>query len=278
MIVQFNYSHEVFLEMMSAIPEIEIYCTGGNVVESEREDWLKVHGSVPDNINFGRHDNPDAVVQGDDPDVRVTNNRGVVPRRDEWTVYTTETKLAKDPPPGDRFMLIRKGVDVTKFSGWQANLDAPVVTTTNNIQNRPKAAAQAVHNALLESDLDYRAYGRYNEGGFLPHNEMATTLKGASVYANLSKTISPNAVYEAMGVGMPIVTVPGYGAQDAVTHGYNGLVADAPALFVKHVRALLDDPKEAKRLGKNARKTALGRYSRSEFIWRWRVLLKTVTT
>lgn len=273
MIVQFTYSHEVFLEMMSAIEEHDFYLTGGNVVEGEREDFVAVHGEVPDNIHFGRHDNPDIIVNGDDPDVRVTNNRGQQPLRDGWTVYTTERKLADDPPTNPQYMLIRKGIDTEKFSGWQGDLEGPVVTTTNNIQNRQKAAAQDVHAALIESNLDYRAYGRYNKDGRLNHDEMVQELRAASVYANLSKTISPNALYESLAVGLPIVTIPGYGARDAVSHRYNGLISARPDEFVANVRELVDTPGLARTMANHARETAVGRYSREEFVWRWRVVL-----
>lgn len=275
--VQFTYSHEVFLEMMSAIKEHDFYLTGGNVVEGEREDFVAVHGDVPENIHFGRHDDPAITVNGENPDVRVTNNRGQNPLRDGWTVYTTERKLADDPPTNRRYMLIRKGIDTEKFSGWNGDLDGPVVTTTNNIDNRPKAAAQDVHEALLESDLDYRAYGRYNKDGMLNHDEMLDELRAASVYANLSKTISPNALYEALAVGLPIVTVPGYGARDAVTHRYNGLIAVRPDEFVSNVTELANTPDFAHTLAERARETAVGRYSREEFVWRWRVVLSNAS-
>lgn len=273
MIVQFNYSHEVFLEMMSAMEEHDFYLTGGNVVEGEREDFEAVHGEVPENIHFGRHDNPDITVNGEDPDVKVTNNRGQSPLRDGWTVYTTERKLADDPPTSPRYMLIRKGIDTEKFSGWHGDLDGPVVATTNNIQNRPNAAAQNVHEALIESDLDYRAYGRYNKDGMLGHDKMIEELRAASVYANLSKTISPNALYEALAIGLPIVTIPGYGARDAVSHRYNGLITARPDEFVSNVIECKDNPDFARTLAERARETAVGRYSREEFVWRWRVVL-----
>lgn len=273
MIVQFTYSHEVFLEMMSAIEEHDFYMAGGNVVEGEREDFVAVHGDVPDNIHFGRHHDPAITVNGDDADIRVTNNRGQPPLEDGWTVYTTERKLADDPPTDRRYMLIRKGIDTERFSGWNEDMDGPVVTTTNNIQNRPNAAAQDVHEALLESDLDYRAYGRYNKDGMLSHDEMVDALQKASVYANLSETISPNALYEALAVGLPIVTVPGYGARDAVSHRYNGLISARPSKFVSNVTDLTNNPEFAQTLADHARESAVGRYSREEFVWRWRVVL-----
>lgn len=273
MIVQFNYSHEVFLEMMSAVSEHDIYMSGGNIEETEHDDFVAVHGGVPDNIHFGRHEDPDLEVNGSNPDIHVTNNRWQDPLDDGWTVYTTEEKLAQDPPPTQRYMLIRKGIDTEKFSGWKSNLDGPVVTTINNIEDRPNDAAQDVHDALLESDLDYRAYGRYNKDGMLSHEEMLEALQNAGVYANLSKTISPNSLYEALAVGLPIVSVPGYGAQDAVSHQYNGLISPQPDQFVEHVRSLKSDPESARTLAENARQTALGRYNRQEFAWRWRVVL-----
>lgn len=275
MIVQFHMSHETRLMNTAQVSEHEFYASGGNVVNSEREDFLAVHDHVPENLHFGEHPDPDVHIGGPDPDIHLLNNRRKEPMDPPiWNVYTTEHTLADTPPAFDNWLLIRGGVDTELFDGWGGpDPGGDVITATNNIANRPRAADQAVHEALSAASFDYTAYGRYNPGGLLSHAELAGAMREAAVYANVATTIPPNALYEALATGLPIVTVPGYGARDAVTHGYNGYVATSPEAFVTRVEQLLDEPETARAFGNRSRELAVGRYSQAEFVWRWRAVI-----
>lgn len=274
--VRLNFSHEPYVAALATISDIEFYITGGNTNEGLAEDYETVIGrSAPENIHFTDTDDPDVVVQGTDADIRITHNENTTPLTDGATVYTTETKLA-DTPPESRYMLIRHGIDTDRFYGWNSDTDGQVVTTGNNIGNRNGSFDITIHEALLTAAVDYRAYGRNCKDGFIDRDALISQLRNASVYVNFSRTIIPTALLEAMALGMPIVTIPGYGNTDAITHGHNGLVADNPDDFVQYVEYLRDNPEFAATLGDHARQTVEGRYSRAEFATRWNVLFQSI--
>lgn len=274
--VRLNFSHEPYVDALSTISDVGFYIAGGNINEGLAEDHKTLIGRpAPENIHFTDTNDPDVVVQGTGADIRITHNEGTPPLTDGATVYTTESKLA-DSPPNSRYMLIRHGIDTDRFSDWDGDSDGPVVTTGNDIGNRNGSFDISIHKALLQAEFNYRAYGRNCKDGFVERDTLITRLQNASVYANFSRTIIPTALLEAMAVGMPVVTIPGYGNTDAITHGHNGLVADNPTDFVQYIEYLHNNPEFAETLGEQARQTVEGRYSRAEFATRWTLLLQSI--
>lgn len=273
--VRLNFSHEPYVASLSVLSDIDFYITGGNTNEGLAEDYETVIGrTAPDNIHFTNTDDPDVVVQGPGADIRVTHNVNTSPLTGGTTVYTTESKLA-DTPPDSQYLLIRHGIDTDRFSGWDRDNEGNVLTSGNNIGNRNGSFDVDIHEALISSEFTYRAYGRNCKDGFIERDTLINRLQNASVYVNFSRTIIPTALLEAMALGMPIVTIPGYGNTDAITHGHNGLVADNRTDFVQSVEYLTDNPEFAGTLGETARQTVKGRYSRGEFASRWNLLFQS---
>ena len=104
-----------------------------------------------------------------------------------------------------------------------------------------------------------------NAGGFVTlmgaSDELETVLNDAAVYAFSSDWEGlPNALLEAMALGLPIVAThcPCGGARTVMQDGYNGLlvpIKDEDAM-AEGICRLIENPQEAERMGENARKIA----------------------
>ena len=92
-------------------------------------------------------------------------------------------------------------------------------------------------------------------------DELEKVLNDAAVYAFSSDWEGlPNALLEAMALGLPIVApdCPCGGPRTVMQDGYNGLlvpIKDEDAMAAGICR-LIENPEEAERLGENARKIA----------------------
>ena len=92
-------------------------------------------------------------------------------------------------------------------------------------------------------------------------DELEKVLNDAAVYAFSSDWEGlPNALLEAMALGLPIVSTdcPCGGPRTVMQNGYNGLlvpIKDEDAMAAGICR-LIENPEEAKRLGENARRIA----------------------
>jgi glycosyltransferase involved in cell wall biosynthesis len=103
-------------------------------------------------------------------------------------------------------------------------------------------------------------------------SDVASLLKACGMFVLPSFTEGfPNALLEAMAVGLPVVTSDVPGCHDLVTHEVNGLLApagDAEGLASAMSR-LLDDAELAGRLGRVARETVLTAYTMERCVDRY---------
>jgi glycosyltransferase involved in cell wall biosynthesis len=77
------------------------------------------------------------------------------------------------------------------------------------------------------------------------------------------------AVIEAMMIGMPIVGLATTEMVTVVEDGVSGFIATDPGRLIDPMRGLLADPGLARRLGENARRAALERFSIDRFAREW---------
>jgi glycosyltransferase involved in cell wall biosynthesis len=73
----------------------------------------------------------------------------------------------------------------------------------------------------------------------------------------------PNAVMEAMAVGVPVVATDISGNRDLVRHGETGYLVPVGdrAAFARHTLAMLNDAELARRLGEAGRERVLANFS-----------------
>jgi glycosyltransferase involved in cell wall biosynthesis len=100
--------------------------------------------------------------------------------------------------------------------------------------------------------------------GWIGARERDDLLARASVFVLPSHAEAlPMSLLEAMAAGCPVIASAVGGIPDLVQHGVNGLLVSAgePSELARALKALLDDPELAARLGRHARATIAERYT-----------------
>lgn len=102
--------------------------------------------------------------------------------------------------------------------------------------------------------------------GWIPHGRMPDLFLTGDLFVHASQWQEPLARvhYEAMAVGLPIVTTDRGGNIEVMQEGLNGLIArphDHPIAFADPINHLLDHPKLRERMGRCGRKLAEEHYA-----------------
>jgi hypothetical protein len=84
-------------------------------------------------------------------------------------------------------------------------------------------------------------------------------------------------VIEAMLAGLPIVALATTEMVTVIRDGVNGFIDTDPETLIAKMRRLLDAREEARRLGENARQTALRRFGIARFVADWNAAFLEVT-
>jgi hypothetical protein len=133
----------------------------------------------------------------------------------------------------------------------------------------------------LRRDVPIDLFGMGSEplgGTDLPQARMHDALAERRVYLHPNRWTSLGlSLLEAMHLGMPVVALATTEATEAVAPGA-GVVSNRPDVLVAALRRFLEDPDEAREVGRRARAAALARYGLTRFLDDWDRLLKEVTS
>lgn len=98
--------------------------------------------------------------------------------------------------------------------------------------------------------------------GWKAPEEVLERMRGLDVLVHYSRWDGlPNAVLEAMALGLPVVASDVPGCRDAVVHGETGFLAKSEVELLEYCLKLVDDPALRKRLGEAGRKRAHSEFS-----------------
>lgn len=89
------------------------------------------------------------------------------------------------------------------------------------------------------------------------------------LFSPMRYTSLPLAVIEALTIGMPVVALATTELPAVIENGVTGYLSNDPDELIARMRALLADPREARRLGANARDMALARFGLDRFRRDW---------
>lgn len=169
-----------------------------------------------------------------------------------------------------------KPYDITKTEKIVASMCA-------NTHQRPGFAGLGIWREVTQG-LTAVFFGSGNEKyvpeGFtaqLPLFEYLEQLRRCRIYFNPTReSIMPMALYDAMAMGMPIVTTATCGIPEVIEHGYNGYMSNDPKELRHYIDLLMKDDKECMRLGRNARKTCERFFNSDRMASEWKALIDSM--
>ena len=192
--------------------------------------------------------------------------------------------VAQDGIPLDRISVIPNGIDLRAFPRATHRHPRRIITTVANLRGgkghdvllqaaaevlraHPDALFQLVGDGPLRGELEHAAeeLGIAQAVRFLGHrDDIVSILRQSDLFAFPSLMEAfPNALMEAMAVGLPVVATNVGGIPELVEDGRNGVLVPpgaAPA-FAAAITDLLGNAARADRLAIAARSTVEDRYS-----------------
>lgn len=105
--------------------------------------------------------------------------------------------------------------------------------------------------------------------GWVPHQQMAELLSSADLFVLPSRAEGmPNAMLEAMAIGLPVAATPVGAIPKVLRDGENGFLLELgnPPAMARKIIEILSKPEAARRAGRAARETILAEYD-IERVW-----------
>ncbi|HZS76117.1 MAG TPA: glycosyltransferase family 4 protein [Ktedonobacteraceae bacterium] len=177
-------------------------------------------------------------------------------------------------------MVIEHSVAIDPRARYSGHLEQGI-TVINGMQKRPRIAGYDIFQQTRER-VPLEVVGMETEefGGLgdVPYRDLHRLVANYRfLFSPIRYTSLPLAVIEAMTIGMPVVALATTELPTVIEHGKNGFISCNVEELIEHMRALLANPQEARRLGANARELAQQRFSLERFARDWNEAFELVT-
>ena len=176
--------------------------------------------------------------------------------------------------------VIEHAVDVDPDVRYSGEL-ARGITVCNGMPRRPRISGLDLflhareHVPLDAAGLESEAFGGL---GDIPYRQLpARMARYRFLFSPMRYTSLPLAVIEALTIGLPVVALATTEVPAVIEDGVTGYRSCDPTVLLGHMRRLLGDPAEARRLGENARRLAAERFGMARFRRDWERALARVT-
>jgi glycosyltransferase involved in cell wall biosynthesis len=147
------------------------------------------------------------------------------------------------------------------------------ISVVNSLQQRSRLTGYDVFLRASEHvPLDLAGMGSEQIGGLgdIPYRELHRRVaEYRFLFSPIRYTSLPLAVIEAMTIGCPVVALATTELPTVIENDVSGYVSCDLDALIDRMRALLDDPALARKLGENAREVALRRFGLERFARDW---------
>lgn len=152
------------------------------------------------------------------------------------------------------------------------------ITVCNGMAQRPRISGLDLMQQARQQGIPLDVAGldseRFEGLGDIPYRELhARMARYRFLFSPMRYTSLPLAVIEAMTVGLPIIALATTELPTVIQNGVNGYCSCRPEELIAHMRHLLADPAEARRLRDNARRSARQRFGIERFAREWQAAL-----
>lgn len=222
---------------------------------------------------------PRIYLEHDPPREHPTDTRHPVDDDEVLLVHVTPFNALMWDNRGCRVRVIDHGVPAPAEPQYSGELPLGIAVV-NNIALRGRRLGHDVLEAVRrEVPIDLVGMGSEEAGGLgeiRPDKLPAFRAHYRFLFNPIRYTSLGLAVCEAMAAGMPVIGLATTEMSTAIINGVTGYVETDVGKLVAHMRRLLDEPREAERLGQNARAYALRRFGMARFVEDWNAALAEV--
>ncbi|GLU32041.1 glycosyltransferase family 4 protein [Trinickia caryophylli] len=247
------------------------------VLYQHREHWDKDRLTV---LSDAQRRLPRVYLEHDPPQNNAFCERHWVDDENTLLVHVTHFNRLMWDNGGTPTRVIEHGVVVPEGVRYTGELERGVVVINNLASRGRRLGADVFEQVSARVPLDLVGMNSEQAGGLgeVGNLDLAAFTARYRLFFNPIRWTSLGlAIVEAMTIGMPIVGLATTELATVIRNGENGFVATDADALVASMQALLRDPREAKRLGDGARRTALERFAIGRFVDDWCAVLREVT-
>ena len=255
-----------------AVRDLELDC----VLFQSRQNYLTDQHEI---LSERQKALPRIYLEHDPPQEHPTNTRHPVDDPDTLLVHVTPFNDLMWDSGHTPTRVIEHGVFVPDDARYTGEL-ARGIAVVNHLRRRGRRLGADVFERVRGAvPLDLVGMDAQSLGGLgeIAPRELAQFEARYRFFFNPIRYTSLGlAVIEAMMVGLPIVGLATTEMATLVENGVSGFVSTDVEQLIAPMRDLLDHPDEARRLGEQARRAALGRFSIERFTRDWEDAFATV--
>lgn len=229
------------------------------------------HISQALHLPFISHEHTLPLLQWSDND-----RRNLSQMSGDWNTYISSYSISQWLPENQpNVRVITHGLDTSLFKSRGYERQGVILSVVNDWVNRDHCCNFQGWRRIVRDDLPVAVLGD-TPGISKPANDsthLAETYATCRIFLNTS-TVSPvpMALMEAMASECAVVTTATCMIPEIIKNGINGFISNNEEELRNYCQVLLRDPELAKKLGENARKTILERYSLDRFTNQWNQL------
>ena len=261
--------HEVAAE---DVPDLDLDC----VLTQSTENWLRDREEI---LSPAQMALPTLHVEHDPPRDSPTDTRHPIDDADVLLVHVTAFNDLMWDSGRTPTRVIEHGVVVPEGVRYTGELDRGIVVVNGLRRRGRRLGADIFERCRREIPLDLVGMHADESGGLgeVPPPELAAFIARYRFFFHPIRYTSLGlAACEAMMLGMPVVALATTEISTVVENGVSGWIDTDVDRLVDHMKRLLSDADEARRLGEGARRTALERFSIDRFVADWDDALQLV--
>lgn len=222
---------------------------------------------------------PRIYLEHDPPQEHPTNTRHFVDDPDALIVHVTPFNRLMWDNGRTPSAVIEHGVKPLTDARYSGELERGIVVVNHLAKRGRRLGSDVFQHVREQIPLDLVGMDAERAGGLgeIGNADLGAHMARYRFFFNPIRWTSMGlAVIEAMMVGLPIIGLATTEMSTAVRNGHSGWVDTRLDVLIARMRALLDDPAEARRVGENARRDALERFHIDRFAAEWSRLLLDV--
>ena len=262
--------HEVAAE---DVPGLELDC----VLSQSHDNWARDRDDI---LSPAQRALPAVHLEHDPPRESPTDTRHPVDDPNVLLVHVTAFNDLMWDSGRTPTLVIEHGVVVPEGVRYTGELERGVVVVNGLRRRGRRLGADVFERARAEVPLDLVGMLAQEAGGLgeVPPPELPGFVARYRFFFHPIRYTSLGlAVCEAMMLGVPVVGLATTELATVVDNGQSGWVDTDVDRLIGHMRDLLADPAEARRLGEGARRTAQERFSIDRFVADWDAAFRQVT-